>query len=253
MKFLALLASLPFESDRILASMTNVRTTKIAGKTVYRGKYSGLNLLLLNTGIGKVNAAHSATGINEHFPIRCIINLGIGGAYPESGLEAGDIAVASREIYGDEGIYNAKDCRGIKNIGIPLIQIGKKKYFNEFPLDRSFLKKTVKSFNLISCPSSTVTRMKSGNFITVSAVSGTIKRATELGKRFNAVCENMEGAAIAHVCYIYKIPMLEIRGISNIAGVRDRRKWKLQLASKNCQKAVLKAIGSLVLQKKGKF
>ncbi|MEE8329538.1 MAG: futalosine hydrolase, partial [Thermodesulfovibrionia bacterium] len=128
MKFLALLASLSFESDRILASMTNVRTTKIAGKTVYRGKYSGLDLLLLNTGIGKVNAAHSATGIIEHFPISCIINLGIGGAYPESGLKKGDIAIALKEIYGDEGIYNAKDCRGIKNIGIPLVQIGKKKY-----------------------------------------------------------------------------------------------------------------------------
>ncbi len=253
MKFLALLASLPSESDRILASMTNVRTTKIAGKTVYRGQYSGLNLLLLNTGIGKVNAAHSATGINEHFPIRYIINFGVAGAYPESGLKKGDIAIASQEIFGDEGILasngrsrSATIFRGMQEIGIPFVQAGNKKYYNKFPLDRSFLKKVVKSFNLISCPSSIVTRIKSGNFVTVSAVSGTIKRATELEKRFNAICENMEGAAIAHVCSIYKIPMLEIRGISNIAGERDRRKWKLKLASENCQKAVLKAISSLV-------
>jgi futalosine hydrolase len=50
----------------------------------------------------------------------------------------------------------------------------------------------------------------------------------------------MEGAAIAQVCAIYKIPMLEIRGISNIAGERDKRKWNLDLASENCQELVLK-------------
>ena len=50
----------------------------------------------------------------------------------------------------------------------------------------------------------------------------------------------MEGAAIAQVCTIYKIPMLEIRGISNIVGERDKRKWNLGLASENCQKLLLK-------------
>ena len=52
----------------------------------------------------------------------------------------------------------------------------------------------------------------------------------------------MEGAAIAQVCTIYKIPMLEIRGISNKVGERDKRKWDLGLASENCQKLLLKLL-----------
>ena len=88
-------------------------------------------------------------------------------------------------------------------------------------------------------------KIKSGAFVTVSAASGSAQRAKELERRFSAVCENMEGAAIAQVCAIYKLPMFEIRGISNTAGVRDKRRWDIQLASLNCQKAVLETVGLL--------
>ena len=256
MEFLALLSSMPFESNKILSQLKNIRRTKIAGKTVCKGKLLNTGILLMNTGIGKVNAAHSATGIIEKFPVRGIINLGVGGAYPGAGLDIGDIAVALKEIYGDEGVISSKgrdrpayrtgrlvpSWKNLKSIGIPLVQTGRKKYFNEFPLDKKIAQKALDSIP----PNPPLLKggrgdfqVKSGNFITVSSTTGTHKRAVELKKRFNAICENMEGAAIAQVCAIYKIPMLEIRGISNIAGIRDKRKWDLTLASENCQKAVL--------------
>lgn len=251
MEFLALLSSVPFESDKILALLKNIRTTKIAGKTIYKGRTSNINVLLLNTGIGKVNAAHSATGIIEHYPIKCIINLGVGGAYPKSGLKIGDIAIATKEIYGDEGVITSKGrnrlvprWKDIKEIGVPLVQIGKKKYFNEFPLDERLVKKVLNSVKNITHDVSHITNIKSGNFVTVSAATGIHKRAVELERQFNAICENMEGVAIANICTIYKIPMLEIRGISNIVGVRDKSKWNLRLASENCQEAVLKLLNS---------
>jgi futalosine hydrolase len=131
-------------------------------------------------------------------------------------------------------VITSKGWESFKKIGIPLVSHGKKKYFNEFSLDNSLL---IKSVQLITRHSPLVT--KSGPFITVSAATGTRKRAIELEKRFDAICENMEGAAIAQVCTIYKIPLLEIRGISNIAGVRDKRKWDLKLASYNCQKTFM--------------
>jgi len=230
MKFLALLSSMPFESDQVLDALRNVRVLNIAGKTVYRGRLSGHDIILLNTGIGKVNAAHSATCIIEYFQVKQVVNFGVGGAYPQSGLKIGDIAVASKEIYGDEGVITSKGWDSLRKIGIPLLQDGTKKYFNEFTLslNRPFEKGGRGDFQI-----------KRGNFVTVSATTGAQRRAIELGKRFNAICENMEGAAVAHVCTIYKIPFLEVRGISNVTGVRDKRKWDLKLASGNCQKAVL--------------
>ncbi|MCG2813516.1 MAG: hypothetical protein L6245_02435, partial [Thermodesulfovibrionales bacterium] len=80
---------------------------------------------------------------------------------------------------------------------------------------------------------------KSGTFVTVSTATGTGRRAREIEKRFDAICENMEGAAVAHVCAMYGIPMLEIRGISNIVEDRDRSKWDVKTAAENCQKTVL--------------
>jgi len=256
MDFLAILASVPFESNKILATLENTHIAKIAGRAIYKGELSNVNVVLMNTGIGKVNAAHSATCLIENFPIRGIINSGVGGAYPHSGLKIGDISMATKEIYGDEGVITSTGWKGIKETGIPLVQTGKKKFFNEFPLDKRLTKDVLKSVRPFTPHASHPSpiplpqgegargRVKSGNFITVSTTTGTQKRATELEKRFNAICENMEGAAIAQICAIYKIPMLEIRGISNIVGVRDKNKWNLKLASENCQKAVLEIINS---------
>jgi futalosine hydrolase len=254
MKFIALLSSMPFETDLILSLLKNIRNTKIAGKTVYKGRLSGSDILILNTGIGKVNAAHSATCVIEHFPFKQMINLGVGGAYPGSGLKIGDIAIASKEIYGDDGVITSNGREGLKKIGIPLVQVGKKKYFNEFPISNPPLIPPFpggdhgRGFSFASGNKMEERdfKIKSGNFVTVSATTGTHKRAAELEKRFNAVCENMEGAAIAQVCTIYKVPLLEIRGISNIAGVRDKRKWNLKLASKNCQDMVLNMMDFLI-------
>jgi futalosine hydrolase len=242
MDFLAILSSMPFESDKILATLKNIRTAKIAGKVIYKGKLSNINVLLMNTGIGKVNAAHSATCLIENFPIRGIINLGVGGAYPRSQFKIGDVAIASKEIYGNEGVITPSGWSDIKEIGIPLVQADKKKYFNKFPLDKKFVEKALNSVKLFTY--NTPYAIKSGNFVTVSTTTGIHKRAIELEKRFNAICENMEGAAIAQICTIYKIPLLEVRGISNIVGVREKSKWNLKLASENCQKVVLEIINS---------
>lgn len=242
MKYIAILSSVPFESDLVLAKLKYVRETVIAGKKVYQGKLFKKNILLMNSGICKVNAALSATALLENFPVRLIINSGIGGSYPDSGLKIGDIAIATKEICGDEGIITPEGHEGLEKIGIPLVQDGKRKYFNEFPLDKTLIKKT---YSIVTRHASRVTRVKAGNFVTVSATTGTRKRALELGKRFNAICENMEGAAVAQVCTIYRIPMLEMRGISNIAGIRDKRRWNIRLASENCQKAVLEIVSSI--------
>jgi futalosine hydrolase len=65
-----------------------------------------------------------------------------------------------------------------------------------------------------------------------------LKRAKELEKKFHVICENMEGAAVAHVCISYGIPVVEIRGISNTVEDRDMKKWDIRMAAENCQKVV---------------
>lgn len=239
---LAFLSSMSFESEQILSRMSNVRSREIAGNTVCYGTLEGVEALLVHAGLGRVNAAHAATCAIENFPVSRIINCGVGGAYPGSGLRIGDIAVATKEISGDEGVIDADGWGPLKKIGIPVVQAGGRKYFNDFPLDSNLLNNAL---DLIAHHASQIAGVKSGSFVTVSAATGTQKRAKELEKRFGAVCENMEGSAIAHVSTIYKIPMLEIRGISNVVGIRDKRKWNLRQASDNCQAVLLEIVGRL--------
>ncbi|MFA4828148.1 MAG: futalosine hydrolase [Thermodesulfovibrionales bacterium] len=208
----------------------------------YSGKIGKNNIVHAISGIGKTNASHAVTLLIEKFSPCIIINFGIGGAYPSSGLRVGDIAIADKEIYGDEGLWLKDGFHTVDSTGIPFLKKGRRKYFNEFQLDKKLAGKAIKCFRLTPDPLSLAPKIKSGTFVTVSASTGTNKRAKELEKRFNAICENMEGAAIAHVCAMYGIPMLEVRGISNIVEDRDRGKWDIKTASENCQKLVLNFI-----------
>jgi len=217
---------------------------KPVGKTLpvhpafYAGPVAGNRVVFVTSGVGKTNAAHAATVLIGKFSPSCIVNFGIGGAYPSSGLKVGDIAVAAKEVYADEGVMLKDGLYSFEITGIPLLKVRGRKYFNEFPADRRLSRLALKA-------SGTVAHCKSGVFLTVSACTGTGKRAGELAEKFVPICENMEGAAVAHICRIYGIPFVEVRGISNIVEDRDMKKWDIELASENCQKAVLQFLEAL--------
>jgi futalosine hydrolase len=215
-----------------ILSRTLTRGSGVNG-LYYKGILAGRAVVLAVSGIGKVNAAHAVTRlILEHKP-DLIMNIGVGGAYPSAGIGIGDIAIAEKEIYGDEGVMLKDGLQGFDSIGLQLLKQGRKKYFNEFPLDRKLMRKAVTSIDTDGAAFA----FRSGPFVTVSACTGTRKRARDIEERLHAVCENMEGAAIAHICTLYGIPLVEMRGISNMVEDRDRSGWNIRLAAENCQQA----------------
>jgi futalosine hydrolase len=78
-----------------------------------------------------------------------------------------------------------------------------------------------------------------GPSLTVGMTSGDDEVAAERFARFRAFAENMEGSAVAQACFRYGTPMLECRGISNIAGDRDRDHWEIERALRHCHGIVL--------------
>ena len=73
--------------------------------------------------------------------------------------------------------------------------------------------------------------MRCGPFVTVSQCSGVQGVGDALHARFNALCESMEGAAAAHICTLYNVPFLELRGISNLVENRQPARWDIPGAS----------------------
>lgn len=82
-----------------------------------------------------------------------------------------------------------------------------------------------------------------GPSLTVSMVSGDPETAHARYARHGAYAENMEGSAVVHACFRFGVPVAEIRGISNIAGNRNRRDWRLRAAVAHCHGILLKLLG----------
>jgi futalosine hydrolase len=225
---IGLISAVPFESGLLLKELKRKRRPNGAITT---GVLGGRRVVHVESGIGMVNAAHAATLLIHGYTPGLIILFGIGGAYPASGLKVGDIAMAECEVYADIGVLEEDGLRGLEATGFPLLRAGRKKYFNTFPLETGIARSALRARGMPG--------IRPGVFLTVSQATGTKKRAMELQGKFGAICENMEGAAAAHICTRYGLPMLEMRGISNIVHGRDLRKWDKKLASENCQRAVM--------------
>jgi futalosine hydrolase len=73
-------------------------------------------------------------------------------------------------------------------------------------------------------------RVLSGRCLTASRVTGLAAEAAVLLERWGALAESMEGAAAAHICALYRVPFLEVRGISNVITDRDRASWQVERA-----------------------
>ncbi|BCB95378.1 MTA/SAH nucleosidase [Dissulfurispira thermophila] len=241
---LGIITSTQIEADLVTRLLIERNDFFIQGKYFYKGILGqNTDVVVCICGVGKANAAHGTTLLIERFKIDTLYVIGVGGAYPSSGLKIGDIVIAEKEIYGDEGLATRSGVKEknkinfytMDKINIPLCIADGIEYYNEFPMS---LPKKVKI-------QSSDFKVKTGNFITVSTCTGILERGMELEKRFDAICENMEGAAVAHICALSKIPVIEIRGISNIIDDRAAEplsKIDIIKAAENAQRFLLQLI-----------
>jgi futalosine hydrolase len=156
-----------------------------------------------------------------------VLLFGIAGSYSGSGLEVGQLALASLEIQADLGLRQG----GLQAMGFPALTLAGQPYFNHFPLDRTFTQQLAQQLALTPQP-----------FLTRDLVAETPQEAQDLERQWGAVLENMEGAAAAQVGLALGLPVAELRSISNPAGVRDRAQWNFGLALGALERAVLSLI-----------
>lgn len=207
------------------------RVTK-PGLPMWRGTLHGSPILAVIGGMGKVNAAHAVTVAVHSDEVARVVGFGVGGAYAGSELSVGDVAVATVEHYGDEGVETPDGWLSCEGIGIPLLQQSGTRLFNAFPVDAGRADKIATRLNERGV------KARRGPFVTVSCCSGTTARGGELARRFGAICESMEGAAYAHIAARYELPYLGVRGISNLVEDRDFTRWRLHEAAEAASVAV---------------
>lgn len=178
----------------------------------------------LITGIGPVEAAVRTTAFlaNIDIPVRGVINIGVAGAYihEEHGPRVLDICLADREILGDFGVCSNDAVEPLRGEALDIVDTFSLENYLLFAAEAQLADQG------IAC--------RRGTFITVSCVSGSRQRGDLLGLQHQALCENMEGAAIARACLQFGLPVLELRCISNLVEDRNLQQWQLKEACRRC-------------------
>lgn len=228
------------EISLLVAALEGRERLQACHREAYRGELAGWPAIIAVTGIGKVNTAAAVASLLERFEPELLINTGCAGAYRGSGLAVGDLAMATAEAFGDEGVLAPDGWHSLELIGIPAVEKNGESWFNTFPLARWAMDK---AGYVAEGGGLTLHR---GRFVTVSTTSGTAERGEELIRRFGGICENMEGAAAAQVALLYGVDCLEIRGVSNVVEDRDPASWDIPLAVERAQEFILRFIESLV-------
>lgn len=215
----------PFEGENEL------KITEAGSLTFTEGVLEGVNVVVVQSGIGKVNAALCAQRLVLQFGVTHIINTGIAGA-AGAGLGVLDFVVST------DAIYHDFDVRGF---GYDICVIPQMDC-SDFAADEKMIAAAEKAFSQLEEAKGhklVKGRIASGDqFISSSEQKNTIK------VNCAPACVEMEGAAIAHACYINKIPFVIIRCMSDMAEDSSEKTYDFneELAADLSAKLVLKMI-----------
>lgn len=177
-------------------------SAEYASMCFLKGILCGKNVVVVQSGIGKVNAGICAQILVDKFDVDVLINTGIAGSL-DAAIDIGDMVISTDLVEHD---MNATD------FGDPLGQVPGMDTFS-FPADPILIEKAVAANAEVNPDIKTFTgRIVSGDqFVSSSEVK------EKLVRNFRAKCTEMEGAAIAHTAYLNHISCVIIRAISDKA------------------------------------
>lgn len=199
---IGIIGAMEDEVAQLKKNMEIEETTEVASLSFCRGKLSGREVVVVRSGIGKVNAAICTQILVDQFHVDVIINTGIAGSL-DAEIDIGDIVISTDAVEHD---------MDASIFGDPIGQIPQMDTFS-FPADESLVK-LAKEVNEKANPDvhTWIGRVVSGDQFVSSG-----EKKEQLIRVFDAKCTEMEGAAIAHAAYLNKISCVIIRAISDKA------------------------------------
>lgn len=201
MKTIGIIGAMDEEISSIKEEMDVISTRNIIGLDFFMGKMCGNNVVLVRSGIGKVNAAICAQVLIDMYAVDYIINVGVAGGISKE-LEIGDIVIS------DDCVQHDFDT---SIFGDPIGFISRMNV-SFFKADDELIKIAKEAGEKVVESTVVVGRIASGDQFISSG-----EKKSFIWNEFKASCAEMEGAAVAHACYLNKIPFVIIRSISDKA------------------------------------
>ena len=224
MKYIGIIAAMPEEVLAIKSLIKDISIKKVFNLEFIAGKINGKDVVLAESGEGKANAARTTQALIDNFDIEYIINVGTAGSLNDN-IEIGDIVIAEKLVQHDYDI----SVRGFEKGEI--CNYGKYSYSDSKLIEntKNVMQNLNEDFNVFI-----------GTIATGDIFVQDLNVKMKIKEEFNADCVEMEGAAIAQVCTLDKVPFIVIRGISdkpNGSNSIDFRKY-LEMACRRYTKFI---------------
>lgn len=201
MKKLGIIGAMAVEIAALKENMENMTVTTRTGMEFYEGKLQGLPVVVVQSGIGKVNAAMCTQILCDCFHVTHIVNTGIAGSLCAD-LDIGDLVISRDAIHHDFDLHFW---------GRPIGQVPGFDVI-AFPADSKMMELAFSAAESVNPGHTKLGTVASGDQFICSR-----EQKEKIIADTGASCAEMEGASIAHTAYRNEIPFVIIRAISDKA------------------------------------
>ena len=197
---IGIIGAMSVEVEALCKKLEGMTTSTISGIEFFCGRLCGKNVVVAKCGIGKVFAAMCAQTMILEFGVTHLINTGVGGTLSEK-LDLLDVAVADGVVQHDMDTSPLGDPVGLIS-GINKVVLPTSKTLAELAVNAAREQGKVCVCGIIASGDQFICSEQKKKYIV---------------DNFNAVCCEMEGAAIGHVCFVNGVECLIVRSISDSA------------------------------------
>jgi len=198
---LGIIGAMTEEIETLVEQLEDKEETFRTGSVFYEGKLEGLEVVIVQCGVGKVNAAMCAQTLCDLYGVTHLVNTGIAGSLCAD-LDIGDLVVSRDAMYHDMDAVHF----GYPFGKVPGMDV------TAFPADEKLIGYAWEAAEAVNPGHTKIGRVASGDqFVAVKALKETIIANTQ------GLCTEMEGAAIAQVAYRNGLPFVILRAISDKA------------------------------------
>jgi len=219
------------EVELLRGSLENAQVSEIANCEFTSGTYKGQDVVLLKSGIGKVNAAMSTTLLLQQFKPDVVINTGSAGGFDQA-LEVGAIVISDEVRHHDVDVT----VFGYEMGQVPQLPAA-------FRSDEQLMDLAVKAVEELGEHPCGV-----GLIATGDSFMNDPERVEKVRAFFPSMkASEMEAAAVAQVCHQFNVPFVVIRALSDIAGKESNISFDefLPVAAKHSTEIVLNVVERL--------
>ena len=180
-------------------------------------KINNIEFSFFYTGVGSMISCFFLTQLLAKRQFDYVFQVGIGGSFSKI-FNLGDAVIISKEFLADLGVKE-------NNLWTDVFDLGFAKANAKPFSNKALINKYCKKINQ--------TKTLTAVGITVNTITTNSSIKNLYIKKYNAQVESMEGAALHYVCNNLNIPYIQIRGISNMVGERNKQKWQIKKAIEN--------------------